>query len=90
MPSDTKQLRDFYDVTRAADAAARWPLLQELWVSLGGERLAPAQANTTKLHVSPPPAPPAETQPADDVAGTTEPGTAGDAPSLEDLFSRLR
>lgn len=53
IPKDDS-LIEFFDITRAAEAAARWPLLTTLWSALGGEGLAPLVSRGTKLHVSPP------------------------------------
>ena len=47
-------LIEFFDVTRAAEAASRWPQLTAFWSALGGEGLAPLVSRGTKLHVSPP------------------------------------
>lgn len=92
MKSTSDELREFYDASTAAEAAGRWPLLQQVWMRLGGEQLAPSLPSATKLHVQPPPprqAPP-DPRPVEGAAIAEDHEAAEPAPSLEDLFGRLR
>ncbi len=110
MPNDAPvpddEPKNFYDLDRAAETAARWPLLQAAWLALGGttrsmprpqsavEQPQIPRVGNGEHHAGPPTSNGTHSAPAPVLPAQPEPaprkGEAKPAQTLEELFGRMR